>query len=243
MSGVGAGPDGAIRPAARTAGPGLPTGLAVSRLHDPRGAAVLVLLPLPSRHPEDVLPAAAEAVFSAREALDLARGPASLSWAGKYAAKLAVIEVLGLVEPNLPDIEILPDPTECRAPGGACRRRHRPMVVLGGAAGVAAGPGPTGLALTITHESTAAAALVVLDRPVLDRPVLDRPVLDRPVLDRPVLDRPVLDRPVLDRPAPDQRDARRPAQPPAASPASANAVSTAREAARPCGAEPFSADR
>lgn len=155
----------ADRPPARTAGPGCPPGPAVSRFRDRRGSGVLVLLPLPSRCPEEVLPADPWTVFSARESLDLACGPASLSWAGKYAAKLAVIELLGLTEPVWSDVEILPDEADCRAPGGPCRARHRPSVVLSGAARTAAGGARGGrIAVTITHETTAAAALVVWDR-------------------------------------------------------------------------------
>lgn len=133
----------------------------VSRFRDAWGSGVLVLLPLvgPSAA---VRPANPAETFSAREILDMVGNPQQLSWAGKYAAKLAVAELLALPDPELPGIEILQDP--CRAGQRLCRGRHRPFVQLDAALSRAADcPSRSRIALSITHESTAAVALVVLD--------------------------------------------------------------------------------
>lgn len=111
--------------------------------------------------PAAVPPDPAE-LFSDGELTDLIGNPAAASWAGKLAAKVAVGAVLRLAEPRLPEIEILPDRRGCPA-GPACRGRHRPAVGLSGAARDALAALGTRIELSISHESTAAVAVAMLE--------------------------------------------------------------------------------
>lgn len=175
----------------------------------------LVLVPLAGRSErataEEPEP---EGLFSDREWLDLIGNAGSpQSWAGKYAAKLAVAAALRLVDPRWSDVEILPAPCPHRADVHArpCRDRHEPRVVL--APGL--GRGGAGIRLSITHEAEAACALVVW-HDAEAAPALAS--AHRP-------------------------EARRPAQPPAHSPATANPASTSRSRARPVPEGEVSAER
>jgi phosphopantetheinyl transferase (holo-ACP synthase) len=109
-----------------------------------------------------------ERVFTARERQAGLRGPAPGTWAGRLAAKAAVLAVLGLPAPADPvppsgelpwaAVEILPDSQGLCAVPGACERSHRPAVTLHGQAAALLGTGER-VAVSISHSAATAVAL------------------------------------------------------------------------------------
>jgi phosphopantetheinyl transferase (holo-ACP synthase) len=98
-------------------------------------------------------------VFSQRERRLLAGERRLFRWAGRLAAKLAVLELLGEVSldgvPPLHQIEIVPERAgRCFDPG-RCARGHRPIVEL------PAGAGDGRLDVSISHERDVAVALAI----------------------------------------------------------------------------------
>jgi len=129
-----------------------------------------VLLPVPgSGRLADLLGhCRVELVFTAAERrLSRRRGDLS-SWAGRLAAKLAVLELFGRstdsalvggLDLGWTSIEVLPSgPGQCADPL-ECRGTHRPEVFLRGSMARWLGPDER-LAVSISHTDTLAAALV-----------------------------------------------------------------------------------
>lgn len=114
-----------------------------------------------------------EVVYTRAERLRSARGRTLQHWAGRLAAKRAVLRLLGLppTPERLGQVEILPLPTAaCRA-GRACLDGHPPAVRLRGdlAAPTAAGPVAPGggagwIRVSISHTDARAVALAVRTR-------------------------------------------------------------------------------
>lgn len=109
-------------------------------------------------------------VFTARERQEGLRGTSLATWAGRLAAKTAILTVLGAPVPANPlplseelpwgDVEILPDSHGLCAPSGTCRWSHRPVATLREPVAALLGIGE-GLAVSISHSAVTALALAV----------------------------------------------------------------------------------
>ena len=107
-------------------------------------------------------------VFTAGERQCGLSGGSPATWAGRLAAKAAVLTVLGVPVPANPlpsaeelpwtDVEIPPDaPGLCAAPG-TCRLSHRPVAMLHEPAAALLSTGEC-LAISISHSAGTALAL------------------------------------------------------------------------------------
>ncbi|MBF8186916.1 phosphopantetheinyl transferase [Nonomuraea sp. K274] len=114
-----------------------------------------------------VRPAPLEAVFTRLERLRSGAGASLASWAGRLAAKHAVIEALGYdrAPGPLSEVEILPaTPPGCRR-GQACPHGHPPAVRFGGKlAERAAGAGIARIQVSVSHTSHVALAVALVTR-------------------------------------------------------------------------------
>jgi holo-[acyl-carrier protein] synthase len=112
----------------------------------------------------------ASRVFTAREREHGLRAGSPATWAGRLAAKAAVLAVLGLpvpADPVPPDaglpwaaVEILPGVHGLCSGSGRCGRSHRPAVTLHEPAAALLGAGER-LAVSISHSAATALGLAV----------------------------------------------------------------------------------
>ena len=115
-----------------------------------------------------VAPAAVDAVFTEAERRHCAASSSLARWAGRLAAKRAVLDVLGLdgldgLDPShavLRDVEVVPGGHEGQALPHLCELGHRPVARLSGAAQEAcARLGVSGVDVSISHDGGLAVAL------------------------------------------------------------------------------------
>jgi holo-[acyl-carrier protein] synthase len=134
-----------------------------------RQRCVLVPIPATAMLRDLLLGCPADLVFTAPERRRNARAHTLAPWAGRLAAKLAVLDLLGVrtesalaqgADLGWTSIEILPSPDGlCDAPD-RCRRPHRPAVTLLAPTARLLGPHDR-LAVSISHTRTMAVALAV----------------------------------------------------------------------------------
>jgi len=109
-------------------------------------------------------------VFTARERRHGLRSGSLATWAGRLAAKVAVLDLLGVPMPADPvppvegppwtAVEILPDRYGLCAPPESCARSHRPVVTLHEPVVVLLGAHEC-LAVSIGHSDATAVAVAV----------------------------------------------------------------------------------
>jgi phosphopantetheinyl transferase (holo-ACP synthase) len=108
-----------------------------------------------------VAPLNCDDVFTAAERRHCTARASLERWAGRLAAKRAVLACLGL-DGHLAEVEVVPGPHEGQALPHLCERGHRPVVRLSGAAEAARlRLGLDGVELSISHADGLAAAVAV----------------------------------------------------------------------------------
>jgi holo-[acyl-carrier protein] synthase len=126
-------------------------------------APVLAFVPYGDIHSLDdlVAPARPDDVFTAAERRHCAASSSLARWAGRLAAKRAVLQCLGLSpDTDHRDVEVVPGPHEGQALPHLCALGHRPVAHLHGAAADACGVlGLSGVDLSISHDGGLAVAL------------------------------------------------------------------------------------
>lgn len=110
-----------------------------------------------------VAPAAVEDVFTVAERVHCSERRSLDRWAGRLAAKRAVLDCLGIDEPaSLADVEVVPGPHEGQQLPHLCAFGHRPVVRLAGAVEEARlDAGVECVALSISHAGGVAVAFAV----------------------------------------------------------------------------------
>ncbi|HZQ27696.1 MAG TPA: hypothetical protein VFA94_08355 [Acidimicrobiales bacterium] len=109
-----------------------------------------------------VAPLTAAEVFTEAERRHCAARPSLERWAGRLAAKRAVLASLGDRAAPLREVEVIPGPHEGEALPHLCALGHRPVVRLSGsAAATAARLHVAGVELSISHGDGMAVALAV----------------------------------------------------------------------------------
>jgi holo-[acyl-carrier protein] synthase len=106
-------------------------------------------------------PLAPDDVFTAAERRYCAASSTLARWAGRLAAKRAVLDALdGPPGASLLDVEVLPGPHEGQAVPHLCELGHRPVAHLGGAARDACERlGWLGVDVSISHDGGLAVAI------------------------------------------------------------------------------------
>lgn len=116
-----------------------------------------------STNPADlVAPARPAVAFTRAERSRSAVGSTVQHWAGRLAAKRAVLRLLGLdqTEDALGSVEILPRPAVTCRRSAECRHGHPPAATLTGRVDrQARRAGLTGIEVSISHDSGVAAAV------------------------------------------------------------------------------------
>ncbi|MEU9835641.1 phosphopantetheinyl transferase [Streptosporangium sp. NPDC048047] len=115
-----------------------------------------------------------EEVFTPAERVRSADGRTLQHWAGRLAAKHAVLRLLGMrpTAERLGQVEVLPVPTPACRGDAACRDMHPPSVRLTGRLAGLDGPG-TRIRVSLSHTSRRALA-VALRTPRLPEDEEDR---------------------------------------------------------------------
>ncbi|MEV6032049.1 phosphopantetheinyl transferase [Nonomuraea sp. NPDC052116] len=112
---------------------------------------------------ELVRPAALESVFTRRERLRSKAGTALESWAGRLAAKRAVVGALGYDSPPGPltEVEILPRPSPACRRSHECAHGHPPAVTLAGTLARRAARARS-IQVSVSHTSDIAVAIALV---------------------------------------------------------------------------------